>query len=157
MLASVPVFAIDGLYVGGQLGHIGLTGRVQNFSNALGVGADLGVRINSYLDVMGRFGYSSHSGGRGLTLYHPTFSADFHFYEMNDFDLSVGLGPGFYCFKNGDTKENDFGLNFGLNADVVVDEALRLGIGYRWHSIFGANIGDHFWALTMRVGYFFAF
>lgn len=155
-LLGRAAWAIDGIYLGGELGYVNLSGNTSIYSNALGFDVDLGIKTNPILDINFQFGYSSHSGGAGLTLYHPTASANLHVYQMNDFDLSLGLGPGFYFFKTGAITESDFGLNFGVAGDVVVEEAVHVGIGWQWHKVFGGTIGDNFWDLTMRVGYFFS-
>lgn len=155
VLFGISAYAIDGWYLGGELGYVDLKGRGSVYSDALGVSAVVGVRANSILDVVARVGYSSHSGAGGLTLIHPTMSGDFHLFQMNDLDFTVGLGPGIYLFTRGATTETNFGLNIGIGGDVVLDESIHLGIGLRWHEIFGGTIGDNFWSIGMRVGVFF--
>ena len=148
--------ALDGLYLGGEVGHVALTGQKSiDKTNTIGFAIDLGVKVNPVLDLALQFLRSSHSGGaNGLTIYGQTVSADFHFFELNDFDLSFGGGPGFYFFNSG-TSNSFFGLNGGLNLDVVVDDRVRVGLGFRYHAVFGGDSVD-LWTTMMRVGYLFS-
>lgn len=153
LLLSAPAFALDGFYLGAQVGHVALTGT-PTFSNAIGFGLDLGVPTGSYLDVVAHIQYSSHSGGPGLKLFHPTLAAQVHAFRSADFDVSAEAGPGFYFLSAG-TSETKFGLNFGVNGDVLVEDALRLGVGWRYHSVFNTALIGDFWTVMMRVGYQF--
>lgn len=155
--------AIDGFYLGGQLGHVGLTEPTsRTYSNTIGFGIDLGVRTNPLLDLVFSFQRSGHSGGGpdGLTLYSQTVSADFHFGEFNDFEFSLGAGPGFYFFKTNAVTESKFGVNAGSQIDVLVDEHLRIGLGARYHAVFaGSDPGRtaaSYWTVMMRLGYLFS-
>lgn len=153
-LAGGKAQAIEAFYVGGEVGHVGLSGAAATpYSNTIGFAIDLGARVNPMLDLMFQFMRSSHSGAGGLTIYGQTVSADFHFFEMNDFDLSIGGGPGFY-FMNSGTSSSFFGLNGGANIDVIVDDHVRVGLGFKYHGVFGAGSPD-FWTTMMRVGYLF--
>lgn len=155
LVYAAPAFALDGFYLGAQIGHVALTGALRGpFTNAIGFGLDLGVPTGSYLDVVAHLNYSSHGGAGGLKLFHPTLAAQFHAIRNADFDLSGEIGPGFYFFSAA-TTETKFGINFGVNGDVLVQEALRLGIGWRYHTVFNATTGDDFWTIMMRVGFNF--
>ncbi len=145
-------FAINGLNLGVELGHVGLTGKAATYGNALGFSAEIGLFASSFWAITSRFGYSSHS--QNFTMMHPSFSADLHFYQIDDFDFSIGVGPGFYFFSRGNDSKTNFGINFGALAQVCLD-SLQLGIGWRWHNIFDPQIGDNFWTVAMRVGYLF--
>lgn len=151
--------AVEGFYLGGQIGHIGLTGKTSpTYNNTIGFGLDLGFRANPLLDIMFSSQYSSHSGGAdGLSLYAETLAASFHILEANDFDWSLGAGPGFYFFKYAVKTESMFGLNMGTNVDVKAGDNLKLGLGLRYHLVFrkDADVGDNIWTIMMRVGYTF--
>lgn len=156
LLLSPPAEALDGLYLGGEVGHVALTGdNALNRNNTIGFAVDLGVKVNPLLDLDLQFLRSSHSGGpNGLTIYAQTIAANFHFFEVNDFDLSFGGGPGFY-FYNTSTTNSAFGLNAGLNLDVVVEEQIRVGLGFKYHAVFGNSSVD-LWTTMLRVGYIFS-
>lgn len=151
--------ALDGFYLGGEIGHVALTGKTApTYSNTIGFGVDLGFRANPLLDIMFSSQYSSHSGGaNGLSVYAETLAASFHFLEANDFDCSLGAGPGFYFFNYSGKTDTMFGLNFGPNVDVKAGDNLRLGLGLRYHVVFSkdTDIGDNIWNIMMRVGYTF--
>ncbi|MBM4316214.1 MAG: porin family protein [Deltaproteobacteria bacterium] len=151
-------FAVDGLYLGGQIGHVALTGSAATYNNTIGFAADLGFRANPLLDLMFSSQYSSHPGGaNGLSVYTETITAQFHVLEANDFDWSLGAGPGFYFFKYSLKTDTMFGLNFGSYLDVKVGDNLKLGLGIRYHKVFRkeGDLGDNLWTLMMRVGYTF--
>ncbi len=152
---SAPALAVDAFYLGGQIGHV--TSPANAFSNAIGFGVDLGVRTNPLLDLVFQIQHSSHNGGAGLSLNSATVAADFHFWEFNDFEFSLGGGPGFYFMSSG-TSETYFGLHIGSNVDVVVDDHLRVGLGLRYHGVFAGsgNSNGSYWTAMMRVGYLFS-
>ena len=158
MFVCTGAKALDAFYLGGQFGYSKLSGDYSNgISDAIGFGADLGVRTNGIMDVMASFMTSSHSGVQDLTTYRQTLSAEVHLAAPYDFDITVGAGPGIYIFKPGvGNSTTKFGANLGAAVDVVIDEHLRVGMGYRFHGIFGsdANAGS-LWQVTMRVGYLF--
>ena len=55
------LMAVDGFYLGGQIGHVGLTGKTApTYNNTIGFGLDLGFRSNPLLDIMFSSQYSSH-------------------------------------------------------------------------------------------------
>lgn len=159
VLFTPRAFPIDAFYIGGQVGHVGLTGdAAKTYSNTIGFGVDLGVRTNPLLDLVFQFQRSGHSGGgNGLTLYSQTIAADFHFWEFNDFEFTLGGGPGFYFFATDPKTDTNFGLNVGTNVDVIVDEHVRVGLGWRFHGIFAGtgSLGSSYWTAMMRVGYLF--
>ena len=155
-----PAHALEALYVGGQVGHVALLGTPGGtFNNALGFGADIGFRTNSYVDIMISLLTSSHASAAGdLGLLAPTLSADFHIGRAYDFDFTLGVGPGFYSYKHLGVSDTKFGLNFGGAVDVIIDEHFRVGLGTKYHLAFGGDvISGNFWTATMRVGYLFTF
>lgn len=146
--------AVDGVYVGAQVGNVSFTGN-SGLGSAIGFGGDLGLRANPLLDVVYHLQYSSHSGGlAGVKLWSNTLTADFHVLQVNDFDFAILGGPGFYTFSFPGTSQTNFGLNFGANGDVVFDESLRVGIGFRYHVVMGDNTSNY-WTLMARAGYLF--
>ncbi len=150
LFAAAPALAVDGVYLGGQVGAVGLNGGATN--TAIGFGVDLGLRANPLVDVIFHFQTSSHSG---LTIYAPHLSAEIHYADVNDFDFTIGVGPGLYFFKALNTDTN-FGLNFGTAVDFKLDEAIRLGLGARYHLVFSPAVGSgNFWSFMFRAGYFF--
>src|SRR5262245_8897631 len=91
---SVPAMALDGVYLGGQVGFVGLTGDASKvFDNAIGFGADVGFRANPILDLVGSFQHSSHDKFGGLNLNSAFLSADFHVLNVNDIELTLSGGP----------------------------------------------------------------
>jgi hypothetical protein len=167
LILTLPAFAVDGLYLGGEVGYVGLSGNASTvFNNNVGFGADLGVRANPVFDLLASFQTSSHSlnvgSGLNLNLYSTTLSAEFHFLNVNDLEFSIGAGPGMYFFKTSagalSNTESHFGLQGGVAADVLVDN-LRLGVGWRFHGIFHnvADVGASYWAVMAHVGYLFEF
>ena len=153
LLGSFSATGVESIYVGGAIGHVGLTGDASRFfTNGIGFGLDLGIRTNPLLQVDFSSQISPHGGD--LTLFSETFGANFHFYELSDIDLSAGGGPGFYFFKTAGTPNSYFGINIGGAADVVMAEAFRLGLGFRYHGLFG-NAPGSYWTVMMRFGYSF--
>jgi len=152
VLSNAPANAVDAFYLGGQIGHV--SSPVDTFNNAIGFGIDIGVRTNPLLDLVLQTQRSSHAGGAGISLLSTVVSADFHFWEFNDFEFSLGGGPGFY-FINSTTTSSNFGLHVGSNVDVVVDDSLRVGLGLRYHGVFNSGAGRSYWTAMMRVGYLF--
>ncbi len=148
LLLAAPAFAGDGLYLGGQIGHVSGLGAG---GNAIGFGGDLGIPSGSYLDVMIHVQYSSHTG---YTLFHPTVDAAFHVLHTADFDLTGELGPGFY-FIGGTASATKFGLNFGANGDVILQDSIKIGLGFRWHTLFNSAPSSDFSTVMLRVGYQF--
>ncbi len=152
-------FPLDGFYLGGQIGHAALTGKTApTYNNTIGFAIDLGFRTNPLLDVLFSSQYSSHIGGaNGLSLYSETLGANFHIIDVNDFDVTLGAGPGFYFFKYDNKTDTLFGIQTGSNVDVKAGDNLRIGLGLRYHTLFrkDADIGDNFWTIMMRVGYQF--
>ncbi len=145
-----PAKAVDGVYLGGVLGVVGFTGAATS-DTALGFGVDLGFRTNSAVDVMFHFQTSSHTGA---TLYVPYLTAEMHWLEVNDFDFTVGVGPGMYFAKSPIATSSKFGINFGTAADLKVDDAIRLGLGFRYHVVLD-SLSANFYSFLFRFGYFF--
>lgn len=147
--------ALEGIFLGAQLGHVSISGTIgQRHSSSLGFGLDLGLKTSPLLDIMFRLQTSSHSNNGGLNIYSQTISADFHVFEVDDFEFSFGLGPGFYFYKFTPVTNSHFGINLGLNADVKIEEAMRLGLGFRRHFVMGST-ADSYMAIMMRFGYWF--
>jgi hypothetical protein len=157
LLCSPLALATDGLYLGAEVGDVGLTGNTGlAFKNALGFGADIGLRANPFIDVVARGMYSSHSpqlGGQSLSLTSTTVSADVRVLEVESIEVALGLGPGFYFLGAAGNSSSKFGLNYGANVDAVLNEALHIGIAARYHQVFSS---DDYWMVGMRLGYFFS-
>jgi len=156
---STQGYAVDGYYVGGHIGHVGLSGRTStSFSNTIGFGVDFGLRTNSVLDVVAGFTTSSHSGGAGMNLMSFLITADYKLAEVNDFEFFISGGPGFYFFKTVATTDTKFGINFGALGNVMVDENIRIGLAARYHLVFNSAAGvagDNYYTIMMRFGYVF--
>lgn len=151
---SVLTYAVDGYYLGLSAGHTAITGKSSGGrSNGLGLNLEASIRANPILDVALNVHYSPHGGG--LTLWGEYISANIHILEANDFDITVGAGPGFYTFKTADS-ETLFGLHGGAAADLMLGDHIRLGLGARFHGVFsGKDTGDNFGTIMARIGYFF--
>ena len=147
---SYSAHAVDGVYLGGQIGAVGMTGTRSD--TTIGFDVDLGLRANSIVDVVFHFQTSSHPG---RTVYAPHLSAEIHYADVNDFDFTIGVGPGMYFFNSPVGTDTNFGLNFGTAVDLKLDEAIRLGLGARYHLVFSPAIGNNFWSFMFRAGYFF--
>lgn len=150
LFSAQPAHAVDGVYLGGQVGAVGLTGG--STDTAIGLGVDLGLRANSIVDVVFHFQTSDHTG---RTIYAPHLSAEIHYADVNDFDFTIGVGPGMYFFKTPLVTDANFGLNFGTAVDLKLDDAIRLGLGARYHLVFSPSVGNNFWSFMFRAGYFF--
>ena len=150
---GTSAFALEGLYLGAQVGQVGLTG-ISGRSNAIGFGVDVGVKTVGLLDLVFHLNYSNHSGGGGLRILAPQLSALYHVTQTGELDISVEGGPGFYSFSSTAT-ETKFGIQLGINADVILEEHLRAGLGWRYHNPFDATLGGSFYTLMMRVGWLF--
>lgn len=145
--------ALDGVYIGGRLGHVGLTGNLKAANgNALGYGVDLGLRTNSFLDVTVSLTRSSHNA---LTLTSLCVSADLELIPLGDFAFYLGLGPGFYFYRVASDTATKFGIHGGFGGDLFIEDNIRLGLGVRWHGVFSENVGDSFWTAMFRFGYVF--
>ena len=163
LVSIVPVFAIDGLYLGVQGGQVQLLGNTKDLhDNAIGFGVDIGIRTQSYLDVMFQSQMSTHTGytsvakitkATDLKIYSQTLGANIHF-GTSDFDFTLGGGPGVY-FINSGTSNTYFGLHVAGGADVVVSDQLRLGLQARYHFLFKQELKDDYWSIMARIGYQF--
>ncbi len=156
LLLSGNIFAVDGYYLGVSAGHVALTGKSSGGrSGTLGVNLEGAIRANPILDIALNIHYSPHPGG--LTIWGEMISANFHIWEVNDFDLTIGGGPGFYTFKTSDS-ETLFGLHIGAAGDLHLGDNVRLGLGVRYNGIFGGKdtgTGDNFATVMARLGFFF--
>lgn len=151
-------FAVEGVYLGGHVGHVALSGGIKTtHSNTIGFGVDLGLQVNPGLDVLLQSQFSSHSGTpESLKLFANTLDANIHFFQANDFDFTLQAGPGFYSFSGGSVSETKFGLNFGVGADIIADESLRVGLDWRYHVLLGTLGSEYnYWSTMMRIGYWF--
>lgn len=153
--------ALDGVYLGAQAGFVSPTGNgASAYKNAVGFGIDLGLRTNPILDLMLGFQYSAHSenvpGVGDLTSFRQSLTAEIHVARFNDFDVTLGGGPGFYIYKAGGTSDTKFGLNFGGAIDMLVNDTLNVGVGTRYHAVFGTTgTQGGFFTVQMRIGYLF--
>jgi len=143
--------AVDGLYIGGQVGQVLLQGNTKTFHNdAIGFGVDIGIRTQSYLDVTFQSQMSSHSND--LKIYSETLGANVHFGGA-DFDFTLGMGPGAYILKSSLASSTYFGLHGAAGADVMVSDEIRIGLQGRYHFLF--DEGDDYWTVMARMGYQF--
>jgi hypothetical protein len=146
-LFSLPALGIDGLHIGGHIGQVGLTGRTKaapnSHGNAIGYGVELGVKTNAFIDA--------------LDLSSLLFSAELALGSASDFGFSLGIGPGFYFFKQGATTETNFGIHGSFGGDLWLSDALRAGIVARWNGVFSGTVGDNYWTIMLRVGYLIEF
>lgn len=154
-LITSTTFALDAVYLGAQVGQLGLTGSSQASSgNALGYGLDIGLRTGLLWDLTFSSQMSSHTGGtQSLKLYSQTLAMNLHA-DFGEFDISAGMGPGFYTFSRS-TSNTYFGLHFDAAGDVAVSDHLRTGLGFRYHALFGETGADDLWSVMMRFGYIF--
>jgi len=152
LLLSPDTFGLDSISLGGTVGQVGLTGQTSSsHQNAIGFGFDVGLRTNPILDLVFQSQWSSHQGTpQTLKLFSQTVGVLGHF-ELNDFDFSLGMGPGFYHYSQG-SSSTYFGLHWDAGADLVLSSALRAGLVFRYHSLFGEQGADDFWSVMMRVG-----
>jgi len=136
---------------------VGLGGRTKaaGHNNGIGYGLDLGLRSNSLIDLIFKLSRSKHSNN--LTLSSILVSADVRLGEIADFGFTLGVGPGFYFFDTGALTETDFGIHAGVGADLWMEEVIRIGLEFRWNSLFSGTVGDNYWTLMMRLGYVFEF
>jgi hypothetical protein len=156
-IATSPALALDGIYLGAQVGDVTLSGNNANlYNSAIGYGLDLGFEESSLIDLVLHGQHSNHSGGTlgDLSVTDATISGYLHIIRTGDIDVSLGLGPGFYFFSTPTLSRTNFGLNFGANGDVCLD-AFRVGIGVNYHAVFGSTVGANLWTIMMRVGYVF--
>jgi len=147
-LAATPALAIDGVYLGAEVGAVGGSDPLDT---QIGYGGDLGVRVNSLFDLMARVQHSSHENDL-LKLTSTTLSADFRVLDMGDFEVAIGAGPGFYFFSTPGLSETKFGLNYGGDVDVVLNSLVHVGVGGRYHQVFS---GNDYWSATARLGFLF--
>ena len=156
LTVAPAAFALDGIYLGAQVGDVTLSGNTAPLYNStIGYGLDLGFEESSLIELVLHGQHSNHSGAFGdLSVSDAFISAYLHAIRTGDLDFSLGLGPGFYFFSTQGTSSTNFGLNFGVNGDVCLD-AFRVGLGVNYHSVFGTTIGDNLWTIMMRFGYVF--
>ena len=161
-LGASKASALEGFFLGAQLGHFSFTGESRgNFGNAIGFGVDLGFRTNGGVDLILGGQYSRHSTigiipGDCDVLAVP-LTAEFHLGRAADFDFTIGAGPGFYYVDAGGANTAKFGINFGGAVDLLVDDNLKVGLGAKAHNIFSPTAAfSNYWTVTMRIGYLFS-
>lgn len=143
---GITGLALDGFYLGGRIGQVELSGS----DGSIGYGLDIGARANSYIDGIIQISSSSH--GNNLTLTSIVPSAEIQLGRVNDFGFTLGLGPGFYFFKQTGISTSEFGLHGSVGGDLWMEDTLRIGVEWRYHSIFSSS---NLWHAMMRVGYLF--
>lgn len=153
--AAPRAVALEGFYLGGSVGYVGLTGNGKIFDNGLGFGADIGAKVNSYVNLLYHFQYSSHKNFGDLQNFANFLTADFQLVQMNDIFWSIGGGPGLYLLKAGGTTNTNFGLNASTDVGLNIDEKFRVGVGFRYHVIFSPTVGDNYYTIMASVGYTF--
>jgi len=152
---AIQTSAFDGVYVGGQLGQLGLSGNTTaagHGSGTIGFGIDLGIRTGGFWDLLFQYQYSSHNNG--LKLSNLTIGPELQIGPYNDFYFTLGLSPGFHIF-NAAQSETKFGISFSGGSDIWLEDLVRMGLVFRYTSIFGGVIGDAFWSVMLRFGYVF--
>lgn len=151
-VSAKPARALEGLYIGGQVGNVALGSPISRSS--LGFGGDLGFKTTSQVDLVVSLLHASFTGSTSLLA--PFLSAELHAGHAYDFDFTIGAGPGFYNFSVGPFSETKFGLQFGGAVDFVLDDHFRVGLGTRYHVPFGSStVSSNIWTVTMRAGYLF--
>lgn len=150
-------YALEGLSIGGHVGHVALTSDLnRTYNQTIGFGVDLGLTVNSYVDVLFQSQFSSHSGGRdGLKIFSETLGANTHLFQLNDFDFTAQFGPGFYFYNQNSVSDSKFGLHFGVGADVLAGDHLRVGLDWRYHVVFSSGLSLNYWTTMMRLSYVF--
>jgi hypothetical protein len=146
-------FALEGGYIQGQAGYAGLTGdaaSTYNSTDAVGLGLDLGLNVNSFVDAVISLSYSNHAG---LSLFAPFITADIHVLQVYDFDVTIGGGPGFYLSSVSNQFDEKFGVHGGAAIDVHVTDSVKMGIGGMYHAIFSSDQNiSNFYTVMMRFG-----
>ncbi len=147
-------YPLESVYVGAEFGQVFLTsGAAAAHTNALGFGGEVGFRTNPVLYVTVRSQLSAHGGGAGTSLWATSLSADVLVGNIYDIEVFLGGGPGFYQFS-GTNRSPRFGLQGGLYGDLQVSEAIRLGLGFRFHGLFNPAVDEgSFWNIMMRFGF----
>lgn len=146
LLAAAPAWAVDGVYLGAEVGAVGGS---NGLDTQIGYGGDVGAIVNNLLEVDARVLHSSHVNGN-YSLTSTTLAADFRIFDMGDFVVGIGAGPGFYFSSALGQSTTKFGLNYGGEVDVILSETVHLGVGGRYHQVFS---GNDYWQATMRVGF----
>lgn len=160
-LGASSASAVEGFYLGGQLGHFSFTGESRsNFNNSIGFGGDIGFRANPLVDLVLGVQYSTYKAigviASNLNLLTGTMTAEFHLGRLADFDFTIGAGPGLYFADVAGANTTKFGINFGGAADLLVDDHFKVGVGIKAHNIFATtNAFSNYWTITMRAGYMF--
>lgn len=149
--------AVDGTYVGVQVGAVGPLGSGGAFNSAFGGGLEVGFFANPIVELRIRGMYASMGGiapAPSVRLLAGTLSGEFHLVDISDIELVVGAGPGFYNFNNG-ASESVFGLQGGLELVMKLDEGIRIGFGFRAHAPLSATIGKTLFTALVSLGYQF--
>jgi hypothetical protein len=155
LIVPAAAFPLESVYIGGQVGQVFLSNNVGGYNNAIGFAADLGFRTNPMLMVALRSQLSSHPGAGGITLWANTLSADVLIGNIYDIEFFLGGGPGFYNFS-GVGRSAKFGLHGEFFGDLMVNDTLRLGLGFRYHGVFSPAIDEgNFWTIMARAGFSF--
>lgn len=149
--------ALDGFYLGAEVGAVGPLGSSAGYNSAFGGGIDLGFFANPIVELRLRGLYASMGGtapAPSVRLLAGTLSGEFHVLDISDIELVLGAGPGFYSFDNG-TGESLFGIQGGLELVMKLDEGIRIGFGFRLHAPLSAKIGSTLFTALVGIGYQF--
>lgn len=147
--------AADGFLLGIQGGQVAgpTLSNGTSYTGGLGYGLTAGMVVNPVLNVALSVDHSNHSLIASLDLTSASVSADYHFLQVNDFDFSIGAGPGFYFFTVAPLSQNNFGLHGSAAIDVLLSNRFRLGVVGKYHYVFSSTIGGPYWTALMRFTY----
>ncbi len=148
LVVPAAAFPLESVYVGAQVGQVTLSNST--YTNSLGFGADLGFRTNPVLMVALRSQISMHSPS--MTLWSNTLSADVLIGNVYDIEFFLGGGPGFYNFS-GAGHSLKFGLHGEFFGDLMVNDSIRVGLGFRYHGVFNPAVDEgNYWTVMARAG-----
>lgn len=149
--------ALDGTYLGVQVGAVGPLGSTAAYNSSFGGGLEVGFFANPIVELRLRGLYANMGGAAGgpsVRLLAGTVSGEFHLIDISDIELVLGAGPGFYNFNNG-ASESVFGLQGGLELVMKLDEGVRIGFGFRVHAPISATVGSTLFTALVSLGYQF--
>ncbi len=161
-ILAIPGFAlirevVPQLYIGGRAGNVALTGAAaSNYKSAVGYALDLAMMdFIRDIDFYYSWQTSPHGGPENLTLQAHNASVEFHPLELNDLDVTLGIGPGFYSFKLTSGTQSRLGLQLGTTAALILSDRIYLGVTSRYHLVSGSPVSGNLWTFMARIGYSF--
>ncbi len=145
------------LYIGARAGNVSMTGNAaKDYANGIGYGLDLGLKepIRN-VDFFYTWQLSPHSGLGGLNLQVHSVSAEFHPLELNDLDVTLGIGSGLYLYQMEMGSQMRFGINLGASAALIISNSVHLGVASRFHAASRSPVPGNFFTMMVRLGYSF--